>query len=126
MTDTPDARPAPYPPTVVATGGGAGTAAFAIGIVLVALGLVQQLLSVSIPLWVGGLAGYSQVALIFGAFTFVTAAIAVAGVVTGAVGIQPSRPRGRLAAAAGLAVSAAHLLGAVVALIAPVVIGLLA
>lgn len=120
MTDTP-----PHPVPAPARGGGAGTASLVIGLVLVALSVGQQLLSYTVPFWVDGLAGYSQVSLILGAVTLVAAVVAVAGVITGVVGIQPGQPRGRLAAAAGLALSASHLIGALVGLVAPAALSLL-
>jgi hypothetical protein len=126
QSPTPDDRPQPYAPIAPATGGGAGTAALVIGLVLVLLGLVQQLVSATMGLWLSGIDGYAQVGLIFGAFTIVGGTIAIAGVVCGLVGIQPAHARGRLAAAAGLAISAAHLLGALVALVAPIIVGLVA
>lgn len=123
MTET--QTPNPYPPAPAApTGGGAGAAALVIGLVVVALGLLQQVLGYTASFWVDGLGGYSQMGLVFTALSAVSGALALVGVIVGAIGIQPSRTRGRLAAAAGLALSAAHLLGSLVGFVMPLVLDL--
>lgn len=123
MTET--QTPNPYPPApATPSGGGAGTAALVIGLIVVGLGLAQQVLGYTAPFWVDGLGGYSQMGLVFTALSAVAGAIAIAGVIVGAIGIQPSRTRGRLAAAAGLALSAAHLLGTLVGFVMPLVLDL--
>ncbi len=123
MTET--QTPNPYPPAPAApTGGGVGTAALVIGLVVVGLGLLQQVLGYTASFWVEGVGGYTQMGIVFSALSAVVGVIALAGVVVGIVGIQPSRTRGRLAAAAGLALSAAHLLGTLVGFVMPLVIGL--
>lgn len=123
MTDA--QTPQPYPPApAVPTANPAGTAALVIGIVLVGFGVAQQVLGFLVPLWRDVLGGYAQVGLVFTALSIGTGALAIVGVVVGVIGIQPSRPRGRLAAAAGLALAAAHVLGTVVGFVLPPLIGL--
>jgi hypothetical protein len=113
MTET--QPPNPYPPRVVPQGGGVGMASLVIGLALVLLGIVQSILSMTAPLIASenGMSA-SQIGMMFGAMNLVTVVIAIAGVVTGLIGIQPAKTRGRLAAAAGLALSGAHVLSVVV------------
>jgi len=124
MTDTSLPAPNPYPAAPVAsTGGGAGRAAFILAIVLVAFGVLVQVLSYFAPRFAYDLAmGASGIGMIFSATTIISGLISVVVVILGIIGIQPSQPRGRLQAAAGLAIGASHLLGAVVALLAPLVL----
>jgi hypothetical protein len=120
-TQTPD----PYPPaSATPTGNAAGTAALVLGIVVVALGVTQQILAYTASFWIDAVGGFDQMGVVFTGISLVSGAIAIAGVIAGAVGIQPARVRGRLAAAAGLAVSAAHLLGIVIGLLLPVILDL--
>jgi hypothetical protein len=119
MTDPQPASPTPHP-----AGGGLGTASLAIGIVLVVVGLVQQALASTWPFWAGELPPYLA-GMVFGAIGVVGGLIAIAGLVTGILGVLPQRPRGRLAAAAGLAVSGAHLVTWGVSLVLPTVLDLL-
>ena len=117
MTDAqnPDARPQPYAAVPAPGRNVAGVAALVVGLVLVAIGLVQTVTGYFVPqLMVGSGATASQVGLVFGAVGIVTALLAIIGVVAGILGIQPSKTGGRLAAAAGLALSGAHLLSTLV------------
>ena len=123
-TPAPDPYPAAAPPT---TGGGVGIASLVIGVVLVLANATMQIVGVNLPLLMrdAGL-DYEDVAGIYGTVAIVTLAVAALGAVLGFVGIQPTRVRGRLAAAAGLALGAAYLVGALVSLVAPLVLSLTA
>ena len=119
--------PQPYPPTPAApTGNAAGAAALVIGIIVVAFGLAQQILGYTAGLWIDAVGGFGQMGMLFTGISLVSGAFAIAGVIAGAVGIQPSRGRGRLAAAAGLALSAAHLVGTLVGFVMPPLLDLFA
>lgn len=117
--------PDPYAaPASASNDGAVGATSLIIGIVLVVIGIVQTFVAQALPLLAfdQGMS-FSQLAIVLSGFTVLTIVVAVAGIVTGILGLQPSRVRGRLAAAAGLALGAAHVLGAVFALTAPLVIG---
>lgn len=124
MSDTSAQAPNPYPAAPVASpGGGAGRAALILAIVLVAIGIVVQIVSVLAPQIAYNLQlGSSSLGLFFGAVNIVTGAIAAVTIVLGAIGIQPSQPRNRLAAAAGLAIGAAHLVSTIVGVVTPLVL----
>ena len=117
--------PQPSPPAPAApTGNAAGTSALVIGIIVVAFGVTQQVLGYTASLWIDAVGGFDQMGVLFTGISLVSGALAIAGVIAGAVGIQPSHGRGRLAAAAGLALSAAHLLGTLVGFVMPVLLDL--
>jgi hypothetical protein len=124
MTDSSTPAPNPYPDApVVPAGGGAGRAAFILAIVLVVFGVVLQVVAILAPHIAYNFAlNSSGIGAIFTVTTIVSALISVVVVVLGAIGVQPSQPRGRLAAAAALAIGASHLLAALVSFIAPAVL----
>jgi hypothetical protein len=123
MSDTSAPPPNPYPvaPAVPPTGG-AGRVALILAIVLVALGIVVRIVSVLAPQIADDLQLWSAaIGLFFNAANGLMAVIAVVVVILGAVGIQPSQPRHRLAAAAGLGIGAAHLVSTLVGFVTPLV-----
>lgn len=123
---SPDVRPQPYTASPPSRGGGAGAVSLVIGLVLVALGVVQQIVNAFIPqiMFEAGLSG-AQIGLVFTVTTVVLGVIAIPGVIAGLIGIQRSRTSGRLAAAAGLALCGAQLLGSIVAVLVPLAVGAL-
>jgi len=124
MSETPasTAHPSPVAPADAA-GGGAGRASLILAIVLVAFGVVVQIVAQLAPqIAYDFQLAASGLAAIFAVTTIVSGAVAIVVIILGAIGIQPRQPRGRLAAAAGLAIGASHLLAAVVALVAPLVL----
>ena len=129
MTDTTTPVSDPYPAAAAPTptSGGVGIASLVVGILLVIANAGMQIVGVNLPFLMrdAGL-DYEDVAGIYSVSAIVTFAVAALGVVLGIVGIQPSRARGRLAAAAGLALGLAYLVGALVSIIAPLVLSLTA
>ena len=124
MTDTsvPAPNPSPAAPAAPA-GGGAGRAALILAIVLVVLGLVLQVIAQLVPRIAYDFdLGSDAIGVFFTVTNVVTGLIAVVVVILGAVGVQPRQPHGRLAAAAGLAVGAAHLVSVAVALVTPLLL----
>jgi hypothetical protein len=121
MTDTSVPAPNPYPAAAAApAGGGAGRAALILAIVLVVLGLVIQVIAQLVPRIAYDFdLGSAAIGGFFTVTNLVTGVIALIVVILGAVGVQPRQPRGRLAAAAGLGIGAAHLVSVAVALVAP-------
>jgi hypothetical protein len=124
MTDSSVPAPNPYPVAPAApAGGGAGRAALILAIVLVAFGVIVQVASYLAPqIAYDYQMDSSGIAALFAVTSIVGGLVSVVVVILGAVGIQPSQPRGRLAAAAGLAIGASHLLAAIVGLLAPLVL----
>lgn len=122
-TQSPDVHPQPYA-AVPPSGGAAGSVALIVGLALVAIGVVQQVVGLFLP-QIMAEAGLStvQVGLVYSGISIVTGVIAIVGVVAGVIGIQPGRARGRLAAAAGLALSVAHVVSVIVGLVAPLAYG---
>jgi hypothetical protein len=115
----------PYPAVPPASGGGVGAAALVLGVLLVVGSVVVQIVSVSLPVMMydSGM-GYETVGAIFAAFAIGSLVVGAVAVVLGLIGIQRTRARGRLAAAAGLALGASHVLGAVVSLVTPLLYSL--
>lgn len=105
MTTTPDPYAQPSAPTA---GGGLARAALIVAIVLVAWSALQQVLSYLLPLaLISADMGYSAIGPALAAISVVTALIAVAAVVLGALSL--SRETGRRAsagAALGIGVAA--------------------
>jgi hypothetical protein len=124
MTDTSVPAPNPYPVAPAApAGGGAGRAALILAIVLVVFGVITQVISYLAPqIAYDYQMDSTGIAAIFAATTIASGLLSLVVVILGAVGIQPSQPRGRLAGAAGLAIGASHLLAAIVGLLAPLVL----
>jgi len=126
MTNNP--LPAPYPayPARADGSGALGVVSLVIGIVLVVWGFANQVIATALPLIQYNLGlGPTSYSAYFTTVAVITSIIAIAGIVTGIIGILPAR-RGRLAAAAGLAIAVSHLLGNLVSLIAPGLINLFA
>lgn len=122
-----DAQPNPYPVTSTERDGVFGTIALVIALALVLIGIGQQFLAFSAPLIARSVdLNSSGIALMFAVVALITGAIAVVGAVFGLIGIQPSRRRGRLAAAAGLALCGAQIVGVLASLVVPVIVGALA
>jgi hypothetical protein len=116
----------PYPVQQTSTGGGAGTASLLLGILLVVGGIGMQIVSASLPLISSTFAQpISSVLWIFTVSSILTVLLGAAAIVLGVIGIQPSRARGRLAAAAGLALGVAHVITAIVGFVTPLVLGAL-
>jgi hypothetical protein len=126
MTDATTPAPNPYPATApAASGGGVGIAALFIGVVLVLINTVIQIVGLNLPqLMVDAGLDVEDITGVYATVAMVTGVVAVIAVVLGIVGIQPSRSRGRLAGAAGLALGAAYLVGALVSLVGPVILSL--
>lgn len=124
MTDTSVPAPDPYPAAPQApAGGGPGRASLTLAIALVVIGLIIQVVSQLAPQIAYDLhLGSSEIGVFFGITNAVTGVIAVVVVILGAIGVQPHRPRGRLAAAAGLGIGAAHLVSVLIALVVPLVL----
>jgi hypothetical protein len=124
MTENSSSTPNPYPVAAAApAGGGAGGVSFVLAIVLVALGLVLQIVAQLAPQVIYDLQlGASAIGGFFAVANVVTGLLAVVVVILGAIGIQPRQPQGRLAAAAGLGIGAAHLASVLVALVSPFVL----
>ena len=124
MTDTSVPAPNPYPAAPAApSGGGAGRASLILAIVLVAFGVIVQVISYLAPqIAYDYQMDSSGIAALFAVTSIVGGLVSIVVVILGAIGIQPTQPRGRLAAAAGLAIGASHLLAAIVGLLAPLVL----
>lgn len=112
MTETANPYPAPAP-----SSGGIGIASLVTAIVIVLIGLGIQVFSTYVvPGLVGSGMSILEISTVFTVGSIVTALLSLVAIATGAVGIRPGNDRGRLAAAAGLAIGGSTLLGVLVTL----------
>jgi len=98
----------------------AGRASLVIAVIIVAVGLAQQVVAQSIPLIMADLGTSTDtVGLIFAVFAAVVGLLAIVGLILGIVGLSRER---RAAAAAGTAIAASSLLTVAVSFILPLIL----
>ena len=115
----------PYPAVVPSTNT-AGRASLIVAVIIVAIGVVQQVVSQTIPLMMRDLGlDVGTVGLVFGAFAIVVGILAVVGLVLGIIGL--GRTHGaRAAAGGGTAIAASSLLSVLIGVALPFIINALA
>ena len=114
----------PYPATT-ATTNTAGRASLIVAIVIVAVRLVQQVISQVIPLIMANLAlGSDSVGVIFGIFGVIVGVLALVGLIFGIIGLG-NRTASRAAAGAGTAIAATSLLTVIISFLLPPIISVL-
>jgi hypothetical protein len=101
-----------------------GRIGFVIAIVAAAIGLLQQLVASFFP-YIAASYGYSslQMAGIFGAFTFLHAAVSLGALIFGILGAQ--RRQSLVRAGIAIGIGAIGVMGAVIGLLAVPLVGLL-
>ena len=116
-TETADPYPGVLPETNTA-----GRASLVVAIIIVAIGVAQQVVSQTIPLMMANLGlGVGEVGIVFGVFGAVIGVLATVGLILGAIGL--GRTRGaRAAAGAGTAIAASSLLSVLLGLVLPLLI----
>jgi len=103
----------------------AGRASLAIAVVIVAVGVVQQVITQFIPLIMSNLAmGSSEVGIIFGLFGAIVGILAIIGLVLGIIGLG-NRSAPRAAAGAGTAIAASSLLSVILGFVLPVILSVI-
>ena len=111
----------PYPAVAPATSA-AGRASLVVAIIIVAVGVAQQVVSQTIPLMMSDLGlGVATVGVVFGVFAVVLGILAVVGLILGIIGL--GRANGsRAAAGAGTAIAASSLLSVLIGVALPFII----
>lgn len=115
------ATPNPYPSTPIAasTSNAAGRASLVVAVVIVGVGVLQQLATYVLPTLLYGLgSGMSEISWVFGAFGLLIGVLAIVALILGIIGL--SRPgTTKAAAGAGTAIGASSLLSVMIGLLGP-------
>lgn len=115
----------PYPAVVPSTSNVAARASLVIAIVIVVVGVVQQVISHFIPLIMNGTGmNTAAVGVIFGVFAVVIGLLAAAALILGIIGLGRG-PAGRAAAGAGAAIGGSWLITVIVNAVVPFIINAL-
>lgn len=114
---------APYPTVAPASTSPAGRASLIIAIVIVVVGVVQQVVTHFVPLIMANLAlGSGDVGVFFAIFGAIIGILAVVGLILGIIGLG-DRTASRAAAGAGTAIAASSLLSVILGFLLPLIIG---
>lgn len=115
----------PYTAAVPATTNPAARASLVIGIVIVVVGVVQQVTTHFIPLIMANLhLGSSAISVFFGIFGAIIGVLAAVGLVLGIIGLG-NRQASRAAAGAGTAIALSSLVSVLLGFALPFVINVL-
>ena len=115
----------PYPAVAPSTTNTAGRASLIVAIVIVAVGVVQQVVTQFVPLIMANLAlGSGDVAIVFAVFGAIIGIIALVGLILGIIGLG-DRSSSRAAAGAGTAIAASSLLSVILAFLLPLVLSVI-
>src|SRR4051812_37856740 len=114
----------PYPAVAVDSSSNApGRASLVVGIVIVVLGVAEQVVLQLFPLILQGLSlPNSFISVYFGIYAALIGVLAIVGLILGIVGLGRSYAP-RLAAAAGTAIAASSLLTALLSFVLPLLLG---
>lgn len=115
----------PYPAAAPTSANPAARASLIVAIVVVAVGIVQQVVSHFIPLIMNAMdMGTASVGVIFGIFGVILGILALVALILGIVGLGHG-PAGRAAAGAGAAIGASWVITVIVNLVTPLIISVL-